>query len=374
MTSFRSVSAAAQDTRRVQTAVVGPTAASKKAFYLPTDRDQAKVEYDPDSHYWCGTHQGGCGRQLSARFPLDKVAHFFHRGAKAADCPLSERRRGWRDFDPLAAWSALSPWRQARGLAEGHMNLFDNVRGCDARFMHISSPGDPRDTRIVLGDATDDRVLQDAKAPRAREWDWFVHQDNSLVRMLLDKYGVSYGLIRFADHGNAAPTMEVFLRAGANEEGWGSAERYVPAPNRPLHPVEAPVAVGRVPAQAQTVVQERPEPAPVVPRERAASLESDLRVQRPPVRRRATTPTRPRPSTPKPAFRKAQESRTEERLSGKLQSSALLLDEALNRGDRRDIKRYARNLQNLRDEHEGRLALVDEQWIKHLLSQAGTKR
>ncbi|TLP63894.1 hypothetical protein [Microbispora triticiradicis] len=83
----------AQDTRRVQTAVLG-SPHSDHPLSLPTDR-KAAVHYlsrYKGKRYFCGVHLGGCGWELMDKLYGDRVCHFAHHPDPKGLAPACERR------------------------------------------------------------------------------------------------------------------------------------------------------------------------------------------------------------------------------------------------------------------------------------------
>ncbi|GGL15457.1 competence protein CoiA family protein [Streptomyces flaveus] len=98
---------AEEDTRKVQTAVIG-RAESDWPVFLPYDHD----EFDrfmlgrTREDFYCGTLLGGCGRKLSAKRYTDKKCHFAHR--PPVHCRRSET--GEASADHLYVGQALQRW------------------------------------------------------------------------------------------------------------------------------------------------------------------------------------------------------------------------------------------------------------------------
>lgn len=69
-----------EDTRKVQTAVVGRPGSDRPVF-LPYDHDDFDVFMRTRTRedFYCGTLLGGCGKQLTAKRYTDKKCHFAHR-------------------------------------------------------------------------------------------------------------------------------------------------------------------------------------------------------------------------------------------------------------------------------------------------------
>ncbi len=69
-----------EDTRKVQTAVIG-RAGSDTPVFLPYDQDEFDLFMRGRSRddFYCGTLLGGCGKKLSAKRYTEKKCHFAHR-------------------------------------------------------------------------------------------------------------------------------------------------------------------------------------------------------------------------------------------------------------------------------------------------------
>ncbi len=83
----------AQDTRRVQTAVLGRPD-SDLPLSLPTDRKAAVRYLSPykGKRFFCGVHIGGCGWRLMDKLYGDRVCHFAHYPDPKGLAPKCERR------------------------------------------------------------------------------------------------------------------------------------------------------------------------------------------------------------------------------------------------------------------------------------------
>ncbi|MEU2508152.1 competence protein CoiA family protein [Streptomyces sp. NPDC007863] len=103
MTSFADL----EDTRKVQTAVIGG-AGSDDPVFLPYDHDEFDLFMRGRSRddFYCGTLLGGCGKKLSAKRYTEKKCHFAHRP------PVHCRRtaNGESSADHLYIGQALTRW------------------------------------------------------------------------------------------------------------------------------------------------------------------------------------------------------------------------------------------------------------------------
>ncbi|MCQ6555440.1 competence protein CoiA family protein [Streptomyces sp. C10-9-1] len=101
-----------EDTRKVQTAVLG-RAGSDDPVFLPYDHDEFDLFMRGRSRddFYCGTLLGGCGKQLSAKRYTEKKCHFAHRP------PVHCRRtaNGESSADHLYIGRALQEWLRRQG-------------------------------------------------------------------------------------------------------------------------------------------------------------------------------------------------------------------------------------------------------------------
>ncbi|MGW5343683.1 hypothetical protein [Streptomyces sp. NPDC004050] len=96
-----------EDTRKVQTAVIGGVGSDDPVF-LPYDHDEFDLFMRGRSRddFYCGTLLGGCGKKLSAKRYTEKKCHFAHRP------PVHCRRtaNGESSADHLYIGQALTRW------------------------------------------------------------------------------------------------------------------------------------------------------------------------------------------------------------------------------------------------------------------------
>lgn len=101
-----------EDTRKVQTAVLG-RAGSDDPVFLPYDHDEFDLFMRGRSRddFYCGTLLGGCGKKLSAKRYTEKKCHFAHRP------PVHCRRtaNGESSADHLYIGQALQDWLGRQG-------------------------------------------------------------------------------------------------------------------------------------------------------------------------------------------------------------------------------------------------------------------
>lgn len=339
-----------QDHRRVQTAVTGQDADSDEAVVLPMDRDAARefLEAHPGAKYWCGTHQGGCGKRLYGRTPGHCVAHFRHQGPDPErPCRRLSHNRGRRDNDRVIALRAVRSWRESRGFREEKVVHSEDRRGVDARYLDVIGLPGTRHTRVVVGDCASDELNREAKSPRARDVDWLIHHKNNVILHQLSKHHISFALIRFKDEDDMTTVMQVSTEERPQEDDWTALAQYVPVPNPPRPAPMSPLLLGdtREPVRRGALPGPRPSPGPEAPRQQAAG----------PKKNPAPTPAAP----------------LEVPLSDGLREAASLLEDALILKDSRGIRNGARCVQRLWSAQTGRVSIDDELWIKDLLSQAG---
>ncbi|WP_107398030.1 competence protein CoiA family protein [Streptomyces acidiscabies] len=101
-----------EDSRKVQTAVVG-RAESARPVFLPYDHDDfdrfmlGRTRED----FYCGVLLGGCGKKLTAKRYLEKKCHFAHR--PPVHCRRTET--GEASADHLYVAEALQRWLEGQG-------------------------------------------------------------------------------------------------------------------------------------------------------------------------------------------------------------------------------------------------------------------
>ncbi|WP_436791719.1 hypothetical protein [Yinghuangia sp. YIM S10712] len=106
------------DNRKVQTAIFG-SAGSDEPALLPQGRDSALRFRRRHGHhtFWCGELLGGCGAQLSARIPGDRVAHFMHHpDVNGRRRPCSRIHIDEHSADHLYVRHALVHWLSGLGF------------------------------------------------------------------------------------------------------------------------------------------------------------------------------------------------------------------------------------------------------------------
>lgn len=117
-----------EDTRRVQTAVLNEVS-SYDPVLMPLDRTEAlrfREHHDRmDDTFWCGTHLGGCGKQLMNRIGQVKIPDFAHH----ADRVTHVCRRvnlGVGSADHLYIHQELSKWLRGLGLTPIGVPILDH--------------------------------------------------------------------------------------------------------------------------------------------------------------------------------------------------------------------------------------------------------
>ncbi|WP_030964274.1 competence protein CoiA family protein [Streptomyces sp. NRRL S-378] len=110
------------DTRKVQTAVVGKAGSDQPVFlpYDPADFDAFMRDRTREDFY-CGTLLGGCGKKLTAKRYTEKKCHFAHRP------PVHCRRRanGEASADHLYIGQALKRWLRGQGRPDATVTYPD---------------------------------------------------------------------------------------------------------------------------------------------------------------------------------------------------------------------------------------------------------
>ncbi|WP_405449648.1 competence protein CoiA family protein [Streptomyces erythrochromogenes] len=127
------------DTRKVQTAVVGRAGSDRPVFlpYDPADFDAFMRDRTREDFY-CGTLLGGCGKKLTAKRYTEKKCHFAHRP------PVHCRRRanGETSADHLYIGQALTRWLRGQGHHDATVTYPDLGSG----------PGGAVEVRFAGGD------------------------------------------------------------------------------------------------------------------------------------------------------------------------------------------------------------------------------
>ncbi|MEU7027711.1 competence protein CoiA family protein [Streptomyces sp. NPDC046275] len=106
-----------EDTRKVQTAVIG-RAGSDDPVFLPYDHDEFDLFMRGRSRddFYCGTLLGGCGKKLSAKRYTEKKCHFAHR--PPVHCQRTANGESSADHlyigQALTRWLARQNHRQAK--------------------------------------------------------------------------------------------------------------------------------------------------------------------------------------------------------------------------------------------------------------------
>ncbi|MFF2381593.1 competence protein CoiA family protein [Streptomyces sp. NPDC058108] len=112
-----------EDTRKVQTAVVGQAQSDWPVFlpYDPDDFDRFMRGRTRDDFY-CGVLLGGCGKKLTPRRYTEKKCHFAHR--PPVHCRRTET--GEASADHLYVGQALRRWLQRQGYQDAEANYLDS--------------------------------------------------------------------------------------------------------------------------------------------------------------------------------------------------------------------------------------------------------
>ncbi|MFE2718208.1 competence protein CoiA family protein [Streptomyces mirabilis] len=176
-----------EDTRRVQTAVIGRPASDVPVFlpYDPREFDHFKRQH-PNKSFWCGTLLGGCGKELSAKRYTDRVCHFAHH----PPVRCSRTANSESSADHLYIAQALTKW-----LAK------QNHPGAKASYPSLGAgPGGAVDIRLAGGR----RLIRVQMARQGlRQWqqatdelskqadqvDWLFGPDSMLAHNRVDTHG-----------------------------------------------------------------------------------------------------------------------------------------------------------------------------------------
>ncbi|MFD3309443.1 competence protein CoiA family protein [Streptomyces sp. NPDC058694] len=113
---------AEEDTRKVQTAVLGG-AESDAPVFLPYDHDEFDrfMQGRTREDFYCGNLLGGCGRKLSAKRYTGKKCHFAHR--PPVHCRRTET--GEASADHLYVGQALQRWLRRQGYQDVEVTYLD---------------------------------------------------------------------------------------------------------------------------------------------------------------------------------------------------------------------------------------------------------
>ena len=183
-----------QDTRRVQTAVLGHPD-SYEPVVMPLERDEAKrfrELHDRKSEtFWCGIHLGGCGKELMDRIGEVKVPHFAHHADRhAASCRRG--RLGADSADHLYINRALTRWlgRLGRTILSRSVfeEEFDVGGGCAAIIITPSGRASLLAVQLNDGDigwkTRNERLRSDG-----RNVQWLFGMKTRAAQVALDRDG-----------------------------------------------------------------------------------------------------------------------------------------------------------------------------------------
>ncbi|MFB4294863.1 competence protein CoiA family protein [Nonomuraea sp. ATR24] len=133
-----------EDTRRVQTAVLNG-ASSYDPILMPLDRTEAlrfREHHDRMGNtFWCGTHLGGCGKQLMDRIGQVKIPHFAHHAHRAAHM-CRRVNLGVDSADHLYIHQELSKWLMGLGMKPISAPAIDDdfALGGDCTALTVTPP------------------------------------------------------------------------------------------------------------------------------------------------------------------------------------------------------------------------------------------
>ncbi|MFF9213496.1 MULTISPECIES: hypothetical protein [unclassified Streptomyces] len=176
------------DTRKVQTAVVGHPGSDEPVF-LPFDHDEFPdfIARYPDRDFYCGSLLGGCGKRLSAKRYTSKKCHFAHHP------PVRCRRTANNESsaDHLYIGQAFKRWLRQQGQRDVTViyDLFDaGSSGC----ITISFDRGRRTVRVQLDRMEWKSWLAARKKPSQRirgEATWVYGPDSMLAHNEVDAEG-----------------------------------------------------------------------------------------------------------------------------------------------------------------------------------------
>ncbi|MEV6378040.1 competence protein CoiA family protein [Streptomyces sp. NPDC051773] len=176
-----------EDTRKVQTAVVG-RAESDWPVFLPYDHDDFDrfMRGRTRDDFYCGVLLGGCGKKLSPKRYMDKKCHFAHRS------PVRCRRTeiGEDSADHLYIGRAVADWLKQQG--QRAVQPVYKPKGHQVRtVVDVSYEAGRRLIRVQLARRSK-REWEEADAElrfRHSELDWFFGPDSLLANWQIERQG-----------------------------------------------------------------------------------------------------------------------------------------------------------------------------------------
>ncbi|MFJ4492822.1 competence protein CoiA family protein [Streptomyces diastaticus] len=203
-----------EDTRKVQTAVIG-RAESDWPVFLPYDHDDFDrfMRGRTRDDFYCGVLLGGCGRKLSPRRYTDKKCHFAHR--PPVHCLRTET--GEDSADHLYIGRAVADWLKQQG--QQAVQPVYKPKGHQVRdVVDVSYEAGRRLIRVQLARRSK-REWEEADAElrgRHSELNWFFGPDSLLANWQVERHGYalrvqcrSLGAIRIVEIGTQFPDRPV---------------------------------------------------------------------------------------------------------------------------------------------------------------------
>ncbi|RSM84650.1 hypothetical protein DMH25_45595, partial [Streptomyces sp. WAC 01325] len=203
-----------EDTRKVQTAVIG-RAESDWPVFLPYDHDDFDrfMRGRTRDDFYCGVLLGGCGKKLSPKRYTDKKCHFAHR--PPVHCRRTET--GEDSADHLYIGRAVADWLKQQGQ-RGVQPVY-KPKGHQVRdVVDVSYEAGRRLIRVQLARRSK-REWEEADAElrvRHSELDWFFGPDSLLANWQVERQGYalrvqcrSLGAIRTVEIGTQFPDRPV---------------------------------------------------------------------------------------------------------------------------------------------------------------------
>ncbi|MFF5922319.1 competence protein CoiA family protein [Streptomyces flavochromogenes] len=178
-----------EDTRKVQTAVIG-RAGSDMPVFLPFEPDEFDTFMRGRSRedFYCGILLGGCGKKLTARRYTQKKCHFAHRP------PVHCRRtaNGESSADHLYIGKAILDWLGRHCGHPGATVAYPDQGAGPGGAIEIRFGGGSRLIRVQMGrlplrtwEADRDRLAR--KHPRGAHWSY--GPDSGLAHNEVDEHG-----------------------------------------------------------------------------------------------------------------------------------------------------------------------------------------
>lgn len=203
-----------EDTRKVQTAVIG-LAESDWPVFLPYDHDDFDrfMRGRTRDDFYCGLLLGGCGKKLSPKRYTDKKCHFAHRAP--VHCRRTET--GEDSADHLYIGRAVTDWLKQQG--QRAVQPVYKPKGHQVRdVVDVSYEAGRRLIRVQLARRSK-REWEEADAKlrvRHSELDWFFGPDSLLANWQVERQGYalrvqcrSLGAVRSVEIGTQFPDEPV---------------------------------------------------------------------------------------------------------------------------------------------------------------------